>query len=191
MAILVSAQKMSKKLGNEFCNECRKEGFKNVYQITYITKLRNFQLRVLHNMIYCNNVLYHWKKVNTQQCDYCTFEKQVMCHLLWKCNKSQSLWKMLKNLGSKYHVELELNLANVLYNVIARPNSNIFNFLTLVTKFYIYRCKCQQKQPSYEVLKKEYILYYEMEKYIAMKVNKYAKFKRKWSPVQHILDKKE
>ena len=46
--------------------------FKNVHSLTQIIKLKDFQYRLLHNKIFCNDVLVHWGKVPSNICEYCT-----------------------------------------------------------------------------------------------------------------------
>ena len=56
-----SARIWAKLLGNDFNYGMQMEALTNIYQITNITKLRNFQFRLLQGNIYCNNVLFYWK----------------------------------------------------------------------------------------------------------------------------------
>ena len=66
-AINNSAKKWNAMLQTEFEVETHSKAFKNIQVITNVTKYRDFQFRLLHNKIFCNNILYHWKKVNSQQ----------------------------------------------------------------------------------------------------------------------------
>ena len=72
-AFFKSAHYWEKRLPN-FCYDSHKRCFRNLYLVTNVTKLRNFQYRLLHNKIFCNNILFYWKKVPSQCCEFCTKE---------------------------------------------------------------------------------------------------------------------
>ena len=73
------------------------EGFKNIKKVTNIVKLQNFQYKLLHNIIFCNDHLFYWKKVDSQQCEWC-IHKQTIVHLLYECENTQKIWyKICKN----------------------------------------------------------------------------------------------
>ena len=58
--------------------------FKGLYQITHITKYRNFQFRLLLNKIFVNDRLAKWKIKSTTACEYCG-NKQGIIHLMLHC----------------------------------------------------------------------------------------------------------
>ena len=70
--------------------------FLYINQVTNVTKLRDFQYRLLHNAIFTNDRLYYWKKVDTQRCNLCLNEKQTVKHLFWDCVKTNSILEKLK-----------------------------------------------------------------------------------------------
>ena len=75
--------------------------FKNIYQVTTITKLCSFQYRLLHNKVFCNNILVHWGKVNSNLCDFCSIKKQDITHLLFHCAKIRPIWMKFRALIRK------------------------------------------------------------------------------------------
>ena len=182
--LINSANKWKKLLGLEYEEENHRKAFKNLYKVTTIVKLRNFQFRLLHNKIFCNDVLFYWKKVNSQECEFCeNCTKQNIIHLLYNCENSRKIWGKLENWMRTCDENIEINLSNVIYNSI-HPNANsVFNVIVLATKFFIFRCKCQNKQPSYGNLEFYLDEMMEIEKYIAKNTNQYRKFEKKWSPV--------
>ena len=83
-AVQQAAKHWNKTLSN-FEFQRHLDAFKNLYLVTNVAKLRNFQYRLLHNKIFCNNVLYYWGKTDSQKCEWCnTCEKQEIMHLLFK-----------------------------------------------------------------------------------------------------------
>ena len=59
--------------------------FKTVKLFSGVTKLRDFQYRLLHNKIFCNDVLVHWHKVDSNICNLCGKHKQTIVHLMVEC----------------------------------------------------------------------------------------------------------
>ena len=88
--------------------------FVRLYKITAITKLREFQYRLLLNKIFCNDVLFRWKLVYSPNCEICNDNhKQDTIHLLIKCKKAQVLWKEMKNILQNilkiYYITVQLD----------------------------------------------------------------------------------
>ena len=50
---------------------------KNIKKISNISKLRDFQYRIIQDVIHCNNRLFYWKIVTTQQCEFCNYQKKA------------------------------------------------------------------------------------------------------------------
>ena len=122
------------------------KSFKNIYQITNVTKLRNFQYRLLVNKIFCNDILYYWKLKDNQKCDFCKITKQSIVHLLHECPIVNSIWKELRIWFNQTGIDTEFSLKNILYNKVSEYG--IANFITLITKFTIYRSKCEGTTPQ-------------------------------------------
>ena len=159
-----------------------KKGFIHLYKITNVTKLRNFQYRLLHNKIFCNNILYHWKKVASQKCDWCTCAKQDVIHLLHSCDKAMSIWQDLHDILNPIEKNLEFTAENIIYNRVL-PGNHVINFITLVAKFVIYRCKCTNIVPHIKLK----LMYHDIERYIATRDFKTMYHNKKWSPVVEFL----
>ena len=177
----LTATKWSK-LIDDFDYEQHQDCFKRIYSITNIVKYRCFQYRLLHNKIFCNNVLYHWKIKKTQQCDYCN-HKQDITHLLYYCTHSFNIWNSFKEKLLDLGVEVDITLPNIIYNAIHLVKNHIANFLTLVVKFYLYRCKCNNTLPSFKNALSEVEIIHNIEFSIAQKRNKLNRHYRKCSPV--------
>ena len=82
--------------------------FRNSNRISNVTKLRNFQFKLLHNKIFCNNVLFHWKITDTQLCEFCNEQKQDICHLIFYCKHFQaaeSRGTIYKYKSRKYYLQ--------------------------------------------------------------------------------------
>ena len=167
-----------------FCNERHRMGFKNIYKCTTIVKLRNFQYRLLHNKIFCNNVLFYWKIKETQRCDFCDYPKQDIQHLLYECNIVRKIWSELMHYFKTLKIDcIEINFLNIIYNTVHPKSKHIVNFIVLLTKFVIFRCKCEGTYPNIDKVFNEIMLTHSIESAIASKNNKMTQHCSKWSPV--------
>ena len=72
----------------------------------------------------------------------------------------------------------------IIWNKTENTWCSVHNFIILVTKFYIYRCKVQGIYPMLTGLIKELDMWYCIEKYNAGNKQKHDK---KWSPVLECL----
>ena len=162
------------------------KSFQNIYRVTNTTKYRNFQYRLLHNKIFCNNVLFHWHKVNTQACDFCPHLKQDIVHLLCKCPRVEPIWKNIK-VVFKYSI-LDWSDTSLIYNLVHPKVAHVINFIVLVVKFAIFRCKCAGEIPNFYVIWSEVKDMYYIEYEIAQRNNQVHKYKKKWNPVKFLFE---
>ena len=180
-ALLKMAGVWNTKLGTRIdVNEMAKI-FVIVNRFTGIVKLRDFQYRLLHNKIFCNDILFHWKKVDSNVYNLCLLEKQSILHLLCKCCKTMPIWRWL---ARKLNVTIEmLSQENIILNKVKENPKHIFNTIILLCKQYIYRCKCLGKQPK--VIEAEMLIrrYHKIEMFNSCKNFTTKKTINKWSPV--------
>ena len=73
------------------------EYFEQIYCIpfnaTIYTKLRSFQFKINHNILYTNEKLYKVKISDTSLCTFCKNEIETLAHLFAECNKVTKIWK--------------------------------------------------------------------------------------------------
>ena len=128
------------------------QGFSNLYLVTNITKYRDFQYRLLLNVIHANNKLFYWKITDSKKCDYCEEAIQTPAHMLYLCPKICTIWHGLEKYVKEYFDlppnVIEFTLYNVFMSLVYPKASNIVNFLVLVAKQYIYACKCLNENPN-------------------------------------------
>ena len=185
-AIDSSAKKWAKILKEKFDYDRHQRSFVEIYRITNIVKLRSFQYRLLHNTVFCNNVLYHWKIKDSKICELCKTEPQNIEHLLWNCVIVRKIWTELENyFNDECNLTnvLTINFPNIVYNQIHPKKGHVTNFITLVVKQFIYRCKCLQMIPTFRQILEEIQLLYRIELHNAHKYQKLEKHLRKWSPI--------
>ena len=154
---------------------------RTTYSVTNAPKYRSFQYRLLQRAIITNVHLARWGKISSNMCTFCCKEKESYIHLFFLCEKIQSVWHQIIEFMSSFNdTKVILNARNVICNSIA-PKYNVKNFLCLIFKQYIYRQRCFVKDLSFHEYK---VLVYQIcniEKYTAMKNNRYSFHVKKWS----------
>ena len=176
-----SAKYWSQKCEN-FSIDTHVKAFRNLYKVTNVTKLRNFQCRLLHNKIFCNNILVHWGKVKSPNCETCNETKQDIKHLLYDCVNSRKIWKSIEELFNNMDIDTAINFEMVLYNSVMEQPGHLANFIILIAKFVIYRSKCARIKCTYNTVEKEIQIFYKIESFIAQKNCHTMKHIKKWSP---------
>ena len=140
--------------------------FKNLYQITTVTKLRDFQYRFLLMKIPTNVQLFYWKRSVSIKCDFCKLETELIEHLFVKCTYVNRIWEFISNLIDPQWVP---NIKTIIINNKHEKASNIHNFIILIVKQYIYRCKWLKQKPNINGITNEIKMYYAIELYNAKK----------------------
>ena len=162
------------------------EHFKAIRLITTVVKLRSFQYRLLHNKIFCNDILVHWGKSNNNVCNLCGLSKQTILHLMYDCPKVRPIWSKLQALMRKHKVECEFSLDKIIFNEVHENRTHVTNTIALIVKQFIFRHKCTGEQFKFEDVVREIKTYYYIELYNARIVDKVKGIYKRWSPVYKI-----
>ena len=159
--------------------------FKNIRKCTNHSKLRSFQYRLLNDAIVTNVLLERWKVLSSDECSFCHKTAETITHLLWECEKVQSLWYKIREfcLELKSNAPFELELSKIIFNIVHPVANHVFNFIVLVVKTRIYTKRCL-KQP----LEGQDIIRFvkqcqQIEKYNAIQNNKIHVYLKKWENV--------
>ena len=120
-------------------------------RVTLDTNLRIFQYKLL-NVLYLNNILFRFKKVDSPFCSYCNEEEETPLHLFHSCLKIKQLWKKLRKYFSKFinilHSTQQSSVLGIFDN---NQHSELINHLLLIFKFYIYSAR-NTKQLNFDNL---------------------------------------
>ena len=144
------------------------------------TNLPIFQYRILNNVLYLNEKLIRFKKVSCSLSSFCESENKTSIHLFHGCIKTNLHWYKLKKF-LKAKIDLPLNMPQSAFFGFLnyKNNSDIINHLLLIFKYYLFNSR-EHKKLSLEVLKKEIVKIYNIEKQICLgDFKKTRKFRKK------------
>ena len=160
------------------------------HTITKSTKLQLFQFKLLSKKLVTNVHRNRWHKEIPPECTFCHRKNETVIHLLWECEKSQIIWNALTRwLAYICKIEISFDAKKVIINDTKKLNRNsikatkqnrFVDLLILITKQYIYACKCLEKNPNTNIILQKLAEMYIAEKQIALQENKIKKFERIW-----------
>jgi hypothetical protein len=124
---------------------------------------------------------------DNNSCTFCEEDVEYLLHLFCKCKHVTPIWTTVKHWLNKcgFHNMVTFSHADILLGI--EDQQVIVNFIILIVKFAIYKCKLQNKIPNFAVVQ-AYIKYVmNIERYTAVTNNCEDKFLGKWSSVYHSL----
>ena len=88
------------------------------------------------------------------------------------------------------HEGIVFSAKTIMLNTVHPHSKHITNFLVLVTKQYIYACKCQRVPYNFKDAINRFENIYYLERYNASKNNRLFQHETKWAPYTGIKVKK-
>ena len=165
------------------------EDWKKIYllprKVTLDTRLRIFQYKILHNVLYLNKILHKFKKIDSPRCSFCDKEDETPLHLFFSCPRSKDLWNQLCNFFSH---DLHLPLLTPQSSIFGfykndYQHSVLINHLILIYKIYIYNARNNRKLVFESLISK-----IKNVKEIETKTTtNHQKFQYKWRLLENIL----
>lgn len=129
--------------------------------------------------------------INNEFCSFCSQLTEDEIHLFCDCTIVKRLWQQLQeyvhqSLRAPLTQSLCWNNSSIVFNLVHPKPGHAINFIVLITKQYIYRCRCQQQKPIFQQLQYEIENNYDVEYAIAVKNNKLKQHAIKWSAFKDI-----
>ena len=159
-----------------------KEIYSLPFTVTQDTKTREFQYKLLNNIVFTNEKLFRFKMIDSPLCAFCQTEDESPEHLFFHCNKTKSFWQLLFSWFSEQKVILtSLTLKNVFFGVFhGAEDCHVVNHIILLAKYYIYNCKLNVIHPSLKVFIAKLKAACQIEQKIAATNNKLERHYKKW-----------
>ena len=121
------------------------------------TRLRVFQLKLLHRGVASNDFLIKIGKKGNGSSPFCAGSPETLTHLFWDCRSTQTLWNNVSQWTSE---NLDLIMTNLNINPFSTALclgliDNISNFLLhhflLISRHYKYSCKLRNIIPMVQM----------------------------------------
>ena len=132
-----------------------KPDWKSIYslarRVTLDTNLKMFQYKLL-NVLYLNNMLFRFRKVDSRLCSYCNEEQETPLHLFHSCLKTKQIWNKLGQYFSQF-INIPHSAPQSSIGIFDNnQHSVLINHLLLIFKFYIYGAR-NTKELNFDHLK--------------------------------------
>ena len=146
-------------------------------------KLIWLQFRILHFILTTNKSVSKYKVGQDSKCSFCGAHDETIIHLFWDCIFVQNFWNCIASTINKKCVhsnnfKFTKNLV-IFGKCEIIKTDKICDFIILLAKLYIYRCKVQNQPPRISSFMSELYNRYVVEKFI----NKNStQFRNNWAP---------
>ena len=136
---------------------------------------RNKLILVLNKYLCQSNIK------STNQCSFCNDAFEETIHFFWECEVTTEFINQVKAfLQELLEFEERDNTWNLVFNTIHRKVQNVYNFLVLVMKQYIYACRCANELPDIYAFKNRVYEIRNIEKYNGIITGNVDKHVAKW-----------
>ena len=180
------------KWNSEFNHLNWKAIFTNAIKISPDPQLKWFQARIIHRILPTKKYLHLCKLTHSPLCVFCDSNVETLNHLFWSCTFVQSFWNdLVKKLKEKcthcdrFYLCQELILFGKMDNIYT---DKALDSILLYAKYFIYKCKLQERRPLFDLFISELKHRIIIEKSLASRTGKLNTFKDKWKIYVDILD---
>ena len=159
--------------------------FRLSHEITLDNTIRNFNYKYLMGIIRTNKELFKFSMVNSTLCDFCGHTAENICHLFWECEHTQAFWVKLSNALEACHINVDINFTNISLGILNIKQHKIpVNYIIVLAKYFIFKCKCQQEKPNFNHFKNYFKEKINIEKHIAYRKGKAEMHNAYWNQFQ-------
>ena len=179
-AIVTKPVKSQEKWNNSLSEDIAEEEWKKLYilpaKLTIDTKLRTFQMKILHDILPLNNWLFKCNLKETPKCTFCNLQNETIEHLFWECIHSKNIWFKLIDWLKNFFPEEHQNIFNKKGILLGNDKGDFsIEHIKLITKRFIYKSKLDNNIPNFTNLLSQI-------KFTIQITNLYhPKLKRKWN----------
>ena len=163
------------------------DDWKKIYAIpfksTLSTKIRYFQIKILHNILGVNRLLKIVGLARSDLCTFCSEAPETISHLFWECPVTKRFIQEFQTHILKNEVTLTHN--DFIFGIPTGYFTTV-NFVILYAKYYIFTTRCKEGRLSLSSFQNLLKYYYELERIIYSKQNKFVLFLDKWRNIQII-----
>ena len=182
-----------KKYDNLFNTDTFRLGWEKIYKLpfktTLYTKLQEFQYKLLNRIIYTNDMLFKFTKIDSPSCYFCEDEPETLEHFFFYCSKVRAFWEEVNLLlNSQGMICRSFNFRYILFRVLDTVSNEILlNYIVLKSKHFIYRTKLNKTSLSLTLLI-EKIRKTSNRTLYCQKNNKLQLHYNKWNPFLHLVE---
>ena len=142
--------------------------FTKAIKTTPDPKLKWFQIRTLYRIIPTNRFLHIRKLKDNPFCTFGCNEEETIVHLFFTCHKVHQFWNEVTDWVKNNCTNCDnLSLSEQLIILGTKRNvitDKVIDLLIITGKWYIYKCKLQDREPRLDTFKQQFKERYTIEK---------------------------
>ena len=155
--------------------------FNHIDKVTIVNKLRSFQFRFLHRILFFNDRLFKCKLADSTLCDFCNEAIDSIEHRYFYCRITQEFWSNLSIwIKQRFNVECIFSRAHFIVTNIYRQMP-LMETILLNAKYYIFTCFVRKTIPTISSFKNIVNVLETTERHIALQRNLLYAHERKWN----------
>ena len=150
---------------------------------TLLTKVREFQYKLLHGAIYTKEHLFRFGFVDDNLCSFCGRVVETYNHIFWDCVLIKPLWKKVIECFETIDFQ-NTEWKDIHIGIEGKDlNTKCCNTVIFILKYIIFLSRSEEVFPTHEAIFKKILEYRNEEKEIALKRNKLGLHLLKWENV--------
>ena len=122
--------------------------WKKIYILSRVVTInsfqRNFQYKILQNILYLNKALFAFGKIKTPLCSFCHSYDKAIKHIFLECICVKQLWNHLRLLLTNNISLTILTLKNAIFGFINGIENSVYkiaNHILLIFKLHVYKSR--------------------------------------------------
>ena len=142
---------------------------------------RYFQFRYIHNILPTNYFLFRIGLIDSDLCTFCKNTRETVKHLMWECDVTKDLWVNISNwMNTDLNIFFNVSYKNICFGLFDDNFDFFQNIIIILGKRYIYRCRVEEKKPSFYIFKSWIKLIEKSERIISERSNRIIPHNNRW-----------
>ena len=152
------------------------------FRVTMELKIREFQYKVLNNIVFTNEKLFRFGLAQSPSCTFCQEESESLEHALFLCKFSFEFWKHVLSWLKDKNIQIEsIILTELIFGKFEiEEDLSLINHILLLGKYHLCTRKCNGKLPSLNGFTARLKRVLSIKLYIARRRNKLISHHKKW-----------
>jgi len=164
-----------------------KEEIKNIFlrprSATLLTKVREFQYKLLHGAIYTKENLLKFGFVENNLCSFCKQMVETYKHLFWDCVYVKPLWQKVTERFDLTELQ-NAEWKDIHVGIVGKDlDTKCCNTIIFILKYIIFRYRSEGTIPPPQDIYKQIMVFRDEEKEMASKRNKLGLHLLKWENI--------
>ncbi|CDQ98504.1 unnamed protein product, partial [Oncorhynchus mykiss] len=141
-------------------NICWKKVWMLPHTYLLVNKINEVSFKIIHKYYPANHYMNKFKENINSNCSFCNDHLETVLHLFWHCIHVRKLWQDISRFIIEHiYEDVTLLWRDVMLGVFTYDRNKlkhfyVINFIILLAKFHIHKCKFTNKKTHFLTLQK-------------------------------------